>query len=57
MIQLAKERYPNGLQLWTFESNIVARRFYDHHGFVETGRQEGNCNEEGAPAIRYQWKL
>jgi GNAT superfamily N-acetyltransferase len=55
MIQLAKERYPNGLQLWTFESNIGARRFYERHGFLEAERTGGRDNEEHAPDIRYLW--
>lgn len=55
MIQLAKERYPNGIQLWTFESNIDARRFYEHHDFLEVERTNGSDNEEHAPDIRYLW--
>lgn len=55
LIQLAKERYPNGLQLWTFKSNIGARRFYERHGFLEAERTDGRNNEEGAPDIRYLW--
>jgi GNAT superfamily N-acetyltransferase len=55
MIKLAKERYPNGLQLWTFESNIGARRFYERHGFLEVERTDGSDNEEQAPDVRYLW--
>lgn len=55
MIQLAKDRNPNGLQLWTFESNIGARRFYERHGFIEVERTDGSSNEEHAPDIRYVW--
>jgi GNAT superfamily N-acetyltransferase len=56
LIQLAKERYPCSLELWTFESNHGARRFYERNGFLEVEREDGTNNEEGAPAIRYQWK-
>lgn len=55
MIEVGKDRYPNGLQLWTFESNIGARRFYERHGFVEVERTDGRTNEEQAPDIRYLW--
>jgi GNAT superfamily N-acetyltransferase len=55
LVQLAQERYPCGLELWTFESNIGARRFYERHGFREAERTDGRENEEHAPALRYLW--
>jgi GNAT superfamily N-acetyltransferase len=55
LIGLAKSRCPEGLQLWTFESNIGAQRFYDRHGFVEAQRTDGSGNEENAPDIRFVW--
>lgn len=55
LIQLAKKRYPKRLALWTFESNIGARRFYERHGFYEAERTDGRENEEHAPALRYLW--
>jgi GNAT superfamily N-acetyltransferase len=55
LMRLAKERRPRGLQLWTFESNLGARRFYERHGFVAMERTDGRHNEEGAPDIRYVW--
>jgi len=51
----AKRRRPDGLLLWTFEANVGARRFYEAHGFVVTGRTTGD-NEEGAPDVRYEWR-
>lgn len=42
------------VDLWTFESNVGARRFYERHGLVEVDRTDGD-NEEGAPDIRYRW--
>ncbi len=42
------------LDLWTFESNLAARRFYERHGFVVVDRTDGD-NEEGAPDVRYRW--
>lgn len=55
LIRLAKERYPNELAVWTFESNIGARRFYERHGFHEAERTDGRDNEENTPALRYLW--
>lgn len=54
-IRLAKERCPQRLQLWTFQSNYRAQRFYTRHGFVERERTDGRHNEEQAPDIRYEW--
>lgn len=41
------------LDLWTFQSNTGAQRFYERHGFVEIARTDGD-NEEGEPDIRYR---
>lgn len=57
LVDHAKQQRPEGLQLWTFESNLGARRFYERHGFVEAERTDGAGNEEGAPDIRYVWRL
>jgi hypothetical protein len=46
---------PTGLSLWTFQSNLGARRFYEAHGFVAQGGTTGD-NEEQAPDIHYQWR-
>jgi len=56
LVKLAKRERPEGLQLWTFVSNVGARRFYERHGFVETHRTDGRHNEEGAPDILYVWR-
>ena len=56
LVELAKERHPAGLALWTFQVNDRARRFYGHHGFVETERTDGNGNEEHEPDVRYTWR-
>jgi GNAT superfamily N-acetyltransferase len=53
LVDLAKQRR-QALDLWTFESNAGARRFYERHGFVAVGRTDGD-NEEGAPDVRYHW--
>jgi GNAT superfamily N-acetyltransferase len=55
LLDLAKQRRPDGLQLWTFESNTGARRFYERHGFAVAERTDGSGNEEHAPDLRYVW--
>lgn len=55
LVELAKERRPEGLQLWTFQSNSGARRFYDRQGFTAVELTDGSGNEEKAPDVRYVW--
>jgi GNAT superfamily N-acetyltransferase len=55
LVELAKSRCPDGLQLWTFESNVRAQRFYEGHGFAVAERTDGSGNEERAPDLRYVW--
>lgn len=43
------------LQLWTFQANAGAQRFYQRHGFSEAERTDGTRNEEGLPDISYVW--
>lgn len=42
------------IQLWTFQSNVGAGRFYERHGFVAVQWTDGD-NEESAPDVRYEW--
>jgi ribosomal protein S18 acetylase RimI-like enzyme len=53
LLGLARRERPGTLRLWTFVSNTRARRFYEHHGFVEVARTDGLRNEERAPDIQY----
>lgn len=55
LIELAKSRRPDGLQLWTFVSNTGAQNFYLRHGFTEAERTDGSGNEEKSPDIRFVW--
>jgi GNAT superfamily N-acetyltransferase len=55
LIELAKSRQPDGLQLWTFQVNERARRFYERHGFVAVEMTDGTGNEERQPDVRYTW--
>ncbi|MFE5944523.1 GNAT family N-acetyltransferase [Streptomyces sp. NPDC056480] len=55
-VELAKRQRPEGLDLWTFQVNAPARRFYERHGFVEAERTDGQRNEEREPDMRYVWR-
>jgi GNAT superfamily N-acetyltransferase len=50
---IAKQRQPEGLQLWAFQSNARGRRFYEHHGFAAVEFTDGMGNEERWPDVRY----
>ncbi len=43
------------LQLWTFQKNDAARRFYEKHGFAAVEFTDGTGNEEREPDMRYRW--
>ena len=54
-VELAKERRPGGLGLYTFQVNAKARRFYERRGFVVERLGNGDSNEERQPDVRYAW--
>lgn len=54
-VDLAKERSPAGLDLWTFQVNDRARRFYERNGFVPVEFTEDQ-NQERQPDVRYAWR-
>lgn len=54
LIGHAKAEASGELQLWTFASNLGARRFYRRHGFIEAGGTDGD-NEEQAPDVLLRW--
>ena len=56
LVELARQRQPSGLQLWTFQVNEAAQRFYERQGFVAVEWTEGAANEEGEPDVRYVWR-
>jgi GNAT superfamily N-acetyltransferase len=43
------------LELWCFQANTGARRFYERHGFRAIRPTEGRDNEERMPDVRYRW--
>jgi putative acetyltransferase len=44
------------MQLWTFQQNARARRFYKARGFKAVEFTEGEGNEEKTPDVRYLWE-
>ncbi|HEV2370130.1 MAG TPA: GNAT family N-acetyltransferase [Acidimicrobiales bacterium] len=56
LLAMAKSLRPRGLQLWTFQSNERARRFYEGRGFSAVESTDGRANEERAPDVRYVWE-
>jgi GNAT superfamily N-acetyltransferase len=56
LLELAQARRPDGLDLYTFQVNAGARRFYERHGFVAVTFGDGSGNEEGQPDVRYAWR-
>ena len=55
LLAWAKTRRPDGLELWTFQRNEGARRFYERRGFREVELTDGSRNEEREPDVRYAW--
>jgi GNAT superfamily N-acetyltransferase len=51
----AKTLQPAGLQLWVFQKNEGARRFYERHGFRLVELTDGAGNQEHEPDARYEW--
>ena len=50
-----KVQRPNGFDLWTFQANTGARRFYERHGLTAIEFTDGSRNEEQLPDVRYAW--
>jgi GNAT superfamily N-acetyltransferase len=56
LVELAKKRRPDGLELYTFQVNERARRFYEWHGFAVVTLGDGSGNEERQPDVLYRWQ-
>ena len=52
LLAAARAEIPE-LSLWTFQKNVVARRFYERNGFVAVEETDGRGNEEKEPDVRY----
>lgn len=44
------------LELWTFQANAGARRFYAREGFAEVELTDGAGNDEKLPDVRLVWE-
>jgi ribosomal protein S18 acetylase RimI-like enzyme len=56
LVELAKDRRPDSLELYTFQVNERARRFYEWHGFAVVTLGDGSGNEERQPDVLYRWQ-
>ena len=43
------------LELWVFQSNMRAQKFYMREGFKEVEHTDGQRNEEKLPDIKFLW--
>jgi GNAT superfamily N-acetyltransferase len=55
LLERVKLQRPGGFDLWTFQANKGARRFYERHGLEAVERTDGHRNEEQLPDVRYAW--
>jgi GNAT superfamily N-acetyltransferase len=55
LLELAKRERPERLELWVFQQNDGARRFYERHGFRLLEQTDGAGNMEQTPDARYEW--
>jgi GNAT superfamily N-acetyltransferase len=56
LIDAAKATGIGALELWCFQANERARRFYEARGFHAIRFTDGAQNEEQMPDIRYRWE-
>lgn len=54
LLQVAQNAFGR-LQLWTFQRNAPARRFYEARGFALMQQTDGARNEEKEPDALYLW--
>jgi GNAT superfamily N-acetyltransferase len=55
LLEHAKARSCGVLELWAFQRNARARRFYERAGFTAVEQTGGAANEEREPDVRYRW--
>ena len=55
LIETAKSSGVAVLELWCFQANASARRFYEGRGFRAIRFTDGADNEERVPDVRYRW--
>ena len=52
----AAQNRQSKLELWCFQKNHRARKFYEKHGFQAIEFTDGHKNEEKEPDILYSWR-
>jgi putative acetyltransferase len=57
LIDAAKASGIGALELWCFQANERARRFYEARGFHAIRFTDGAQNEERMPDFRYRWEV
>jgi GNAT superfamily N-acetyltransferase len=57
LIETAKSSGVAALELWCFQANTRARRFYEARGFHAIRSTDGADNEERTADVRYRWEL
>jgi GNAT superfamily N-acetyltransferase len=56
LLETAKRSGVAALELWCFQANTRARRFYEERGFHAVRFTGGRDNEEKMPDVRYRWE-
>lgn len=56
LLDAAKGSGVGALELWCFQANLYARRFYERRGFKAVRMTDGQDNEERMPDILYRWQ-
>ena len=56
LLDVAKKSGAVALELWCFQANERARRFYEERGFRAVRFTDGQDNEENVPDVRYRWE-
>jgi GNAT superfamily N-acetyltransferase len=56
LLKRLMHEHAEGFQLWTFQANSGARRFYERHGCIAVEFTDGSHNEERTPDVRYEWR-
>src|SRR5689334_614849 len=56
LLDRAKLERPGGFELWVFQQNANARRFYERRGCRVVRLTDGSRNEEQQPDALYEWR-
>lgn len=56
LLEHVKALQPEGTQLWVFQKNAGARRFYERHDFRLERMTDGSGNMEHEPDALYTWQ-